>query len=276
MKPFVIYTYDYIEHSGGVKVMHKLCDLLNKNGYKSYLTPINHINEMIVSNKYITPIASKELLNNNDYIVVYPEGIMHNPLDCKNVVRWILGPALQCNSDTYSKSDLVYWYMDYYYKENLGQKNNKLYIVESHSDIFNNRGQLRSGSCYTFRKANPTSIVHPIDSTFISYEESGELSGLANLFNRTERFYCYDTYTFLYVQAAMCGCLSIVIPDSNISKKQWLMGAELQRYGIAYGEDDIPRALKTLPLLYKNIKKIEKNMNNSVINFAEHCLKYFK
>jgi hypothetical protein len=40
MKPFIIYTYDYSIGSGGIKVMHKLCDLLNKNGFESYLTPV--------------------------------------------------------------------------------------------------------------------------------------------------------------------------------------------------------------------------------------------
>jgi hypothetical protein len=32
MKPFVIYTYDYDPGVGGIKVMHKLCHLLNQIG----------------------------------------------------------------------------------------------------------------------------------------------------------------------------------------------------------------------------------------------------
>ena len=37
MKPIIIATYDYDPGSGGIKVMHKLCDMLNNNGFKSYL-----------------------------------------------------------------------------------------------------------------------------------------------------------------------------------------------------------------------------------------------
>ena len=216
MKPFVIYTYDYSPGIGGVKVMHKLCDILNNNGYESYLMPIHLKEEFTVLAEYNTPVVTQEILDNWDNcIVLYPEGIKHNPLGAKNIVRWILGPSVQEDAETYSKSDLIYWYMDYYYTDYLGQKDNKLYISEFHSDIFTNMDYKRKGSCYTIRKANPTQLVHPEDSFFIPFEAAGDLIGLANLFNRTEKFYCYDNYTFLYVQAAMCGCTSVVIPDPN-------------------------------------------------------------
>jgi len=257
--------------------MHKLCDILNNNGYESYLMPIYLKEEFIVSAEYNTPIITQEILDDWDNcIIIYPEGIRYNPLGAKNIVRWILGPSIQEDAETYSKSDLVYWYMDYYYTDYLGQKDNKLYISEFHSDIFTNMGYERRGSCYTIRKANPTQLVHPEDSFFIPFEAAGDLIGLANLFNRTEKFYCYDNYTFLYVQAVMCGCTSIVIPDPNVTKEQWLNGSRLNQYGIAYGEDDIPRALETLPLMFKEIEKIKLETNQQVIKFAEHCLNYFK
>ena len=43
MKPIVIYTYDYSPGVGGIKVMHKLCDMLNANGCESYLMPIDGV-----------------------------------------------------------------------------------------------------------------------------------------------------------------------------------------------------------------------------------------
>lgn len=277
MKPFVIYTYDYSPGIGGVKVMHKLCDILNNNGYESYLMPIHLKEEFTVLAEYNTPVVTQEILDNWDNcIILYPEGIKHNPLGAKNIVRWILGPSVQEDAETYSKSDLIYWYMDYYYTDYLGQKDNKLYISEFHSDIFTNMDYKRKGSCYTIRKANPTQLVHPEDSFFIPFEAAGDLIGLANLFNRTEKFYCYDNYTFLYVQAAMCGCTSVVIPNPNVTKEQWLNGSRLNQYGIAYGEDDIPRALETLPLMFEEIEKIKLEMNQQVIKFAKHCLNYFK
>ena len=276
MKPFIIYTYDYNPGVGGIKVMHKLCDLLNNNGFEAYLMPIHLTDDFYTCSDYNTPLITQEILDDLDNtIVIYPEGIKYNPLNAKNIVRWILGPSRQEDAETYSKSDLIYWYMDYYYTDYLGQKENQLLISEFHNDIFTNVGYKRESSCYTIRKANPTQLVHPKDSLFIPFEAAGDLIGLANIFNRTERFYCYDNYTFLYTQAAMCGCLSIVIPDPNVTKEKWLNGSRFNKYGIAYGEEDIPRALETLPLMFEELIKINLEMQEQVIKFAEHCNKIF-
>jgi hypothetical protein len=74
----------------------------------------------------------------------------------------------------------------------------------------------------------------------------------------------------------MCGCISIVVPDPNVTKEQWLVGSRLSKYGMAYGEEDIPRALETLPLLFEEINKMNLEMDEQVIKFTEHCQNYFK
>jgi hypothetical protein len=257
--------------------MHKLCDILNANGYESYLMPIHIKDDFYTCSDYNTPLVTNEILNNLDNcVVLYPEGIRYNPLNAKNIVRWILGPSHQQDAETYSKSDLIYWYMDYYYTDYLGQKENQLQVTEFHSDIFKNMNYERKNSCYTIRKSKFTKYIHPENSKFISFDAPGDLIWLSNLFNTTEKFYCYDNYTFLYVQAAMCGCISVVIPDPSISKEKWIEGSWFNKYGIAYGEDDIPRALETLPLMFNEIKKVKLETNKKVITFAEHCQNYFK
>ena len=277
MNKFVIYTYDYNPGVGGIKVMHKLCDMLNANGFEAYLMPIHIRDDFYTCSDYNTPLITQEILDDLDNaVIIYPEGIQGNPLNAKNVTRWILGPFDPQAAKTYSKSDLVYWYMDYYYNDYLGQRDNQLFISEFHSERFTNVGYERTGSCYTIRKANPTTLIHPEDSIFIPFNAAGDLIGLAELFNRTERFYCYDNYTFLFTQAAMCGCISVIIPDGTKTKEEWLNGSRLYKYGIAYGEDDIPRALSTLPLMFKEIEKIKLEMNEQVIKFTEHCQNYFK
>jgi hypothetical protein len=277
MNKFVIYTYDYSPGVGGIKVMHKLCDMLNANGSEAYLMPIHIKDDFYTCSDYNTPLITQEILDDLDNaVVIYPEGIQGNPLNTKNVVRWILGPFDQQAAKTYSKSDLVYWYMNYYYNDYLGQQDNQLFISEFHSEMFTNARYERSGSCYTIRKSKSIPNAHPEDSIFIPYNVAGDLTGLAELFNRTEKFYCYDNYTFLFTQAAMCGCISIVIPDGTKTKEEWLDGSRLYKYGIAYGEDDIPRALATLPLMFKEIDQMKLEMNEQVIKFTEHCQNYFK
>jgi hypothetical protein len=277
MDKFVIYTYDYSPGVGGIKVMHKLCDMLNANGFEAYLMPIHIRDDFYTCSDYNTPLVTQEILDDLDNaVVIYPEGILYNPLNAKNVVRWILGMFDKNAAGTYGKDDLIYWYMDYYYNDHLGQKENQLFISEFHSEMFINANYERTGSCYTVRKSKSMTNVHPEDSIFIPFEAAGNLIELAELFNRTERFYCYDNYTFLFTQAAMCGCISVVIPDGTKTKEEWLNGSRLYKYGIAYGEDDIPRALATLPLMFREIDQIKLEMNEQVIKFTEHCQNYFK
>jgi hypothetical protein len=168
MDRFVIYTYDYSPGVGGIKVMHKLCDMLNANGSEAYLMPIHIRDDFYTCSDYNTPLITQEVLDDLDNaVVIYPEGIQGNPLNAKNVVRWILGPFDQLAAETYSKSDLVYWYMDYYYNDYLGQQDNQLFISEFHSEMFINAGYERSGSCYTIRKSKSIPNAHPEDSIFI-------------------------------------------------------------------------------------------------------------
>jgi hypothetical protein len=276
MKSIIIYTYDFDMGIGGIKVMHKLCHMLNEVGYESYLMPI-HIRNEFFTYYDNTPIVTEKILNDiENCIVIYPEGIKYNPLNSKNVIRWILGPPREEDIITYSKDDMIFWYMDYYYLDHVGQKENQLFIPEFHEDIFFNQNKERMGSSYCIRKCKDPRFIHPEDSIFIPYHGAGNLVELANLFNQTEKFYCYDNYTFLSVQAAMCGCISIVIPDGTKTKEEWLNGSKLNKYGIAIGEDDIPRALETLPLLYQEIENINLEMHEQINIFINKCKNKFK
>ncbi len=276
MKPIIIYTYDFNMGIGGIKVMHKLCHMLNKLGYESYLMPI-HISDTFQIYYDNTPLITHEILNNiENCIVVYPEGIQYNPLNSKNVVRWILGPPNQLDVATWSKSDMIMWFIDYYYEDHIGQRDNQLFLIESHPEIFFNSNRLRTGTSYCVRKCKDPKFIHPLDSIFIPYHAAGNLTNLANIFNTTERFYCYDNYTFLSIQAAMCGCVSIVVPDGSKTKQEWLSGSRLAQYGIAYGEDDIDRAIETMPLLLKEIEQIELDTEHQIHIFINKCKEFFQ
>ena len=276
MKPIVIYTYDFDMGIGGIKVMHKLCHMLNELGYESYLMPI-HLNSVFHVYYNHTPIVTQEILNDiENCVVIYPEGIRYNPLNSKNVVRWILGPPVPEVCKTWNSSDMIMWFIDHYYEEYIGQRNNQLFLIESHPEIFFNTNQTRNGTSYCIRKCKDPKFIHPIDSIFIPYHEAGNLISLSNLFNKTERFYCYDNYTFLSVQAAMCGCISIVVPDGIKTKQEWLSGSRLAKYGIAYGDDDIDRAIETMPLLLNEIRQIDLDTEQQIHIFINKCKELFK
>ena len=267
---FIIYTYDYDHGIGGIKVMHKLCHIINELGYECYLYPIYMRNEFFTYYDN-TPIITYEIIENLDNcVVIYPEGISGNPLNAKNVVRWILGPIDINSYKTYKNSDLIFYYMKYYQVDN--ENDDILFIPEFHSDIFydNNNG-VRNGSCFAVRKCKDPKFIHPINSVEISWTGAGKLSNLADLFRSKELFYCYDNYTFLYTQAAMCGCIPIVIPDGNKTKEEWINGSELHKYGVAYGIDEIEHAKNTRHLLLELIKDEKIKAIKNVITFIDKC-----
>jgi len=111
LKPsFVIYAPRYRSNSGGAIATHKLCDLLNRAGYKASVFP--HWMPSVISSRAVTPrsvawLASRVLRGlystNPLYrtpaataadvaqgVVVYPEIIGGNPLRATKYVRWLL------------------------------------------------------------------------------------------------------------------------------------------------------------------------------------------
>ena len=78
---------------------------------------------------------------------------------------------------------------------------------------------------------------------------------LLKLFNTHKTFITYDNNTFHSVQAALCGAISIVIPDGKLNEKEWRKSTR-REYGIAYGnnEEQINFALSTTDSLKKIIE----------------------
>ena len=104
MKPFIIYTYPFSFGIGGVVVLHKLCDLLNSLGQKAYIFPEPFPGQtepfFLLNESYNTPIITQEILSDiNNCIVIYPEVIRGNPLNAKNIVRYLLAKPFSFGND---------------------------------------------------------------------------------------------------------------------------------------------------------------------------------
>lgn len=281
MKKFLISTHGFDMGIGGLKVLHKLCHLLNENGYDAYLIPVNFDWPFHVYEGYNVKMVTQELMDNlDDVIVVYPESWYGNYLHAKNVVRWMIGFPSDDHIQTWDENDLWFWYVPRYITKKYEQKHsdNFLYVGESHRDIFYDYKQLRKGTCWTLRKADklvtPEQYIHPIDSKFIPYHAAGDLVNLAALFNSTTTFYCYDSYTYLHIQALMCNTDTIVVPI-NRSKEEFFNGFELNKY-VAYGVDDLPRAKNIRNEFYDHLNLIENKTLEQLHTFVEKCYAYFK
>jgi hypothetical protein len=313
MKKFVVSAPSWFASSGGITILHKLVQTLNELGYDAYLAPSSpsglgwhpaHIPFEIPARYDKIKLITQEVYDNlHDAIVVYPETWYGNYLNAPNVVRWIMGPAnpryMSAGSgwgmqwEAWKDTDLWFWYTQLYTTPTFNSTNkdttNTLYLGEFYRDIFFNKNGDRTLNCWTLRKAtglvDPKDYIHEPGDLFLGdidkslpnpdYDLPGNFNVLADLFNHTNRFYSYDPYTFVSVQAIMCGADSIVAPRTGLSKEEYLQGYPLHKY-IAYGLNDLERSKSVRSELLEDLDKIETDSIKSIHNFTQKCYDYFK
>lgn len=295
---FIIVTPGYDDNSGGIVVLHQLCDRLNNLGYDASLWPFykpvfdsHHPFQGIYrflkyfrktlkygykkNSKLDTPTATYSDIR--DAIIVYPEVVVGNPLGAPRVVRWLLHkPGFNNGGKIEFGSNDLFFYYDKTFDDSRfnSQPENLLHIISQRSDSYTitNHGE-REGSCYLLRKGYKRPLLHDTANTVLvdgmSHEET------ATVFNQMKFCISYDPYTMYSVYAAMCGCIPIIVPEEGIAKEEW-QSTEENRYGMAYGFDDIEYAVQTRSLLLKRLEKQERESNHSVEQFVQKCTDYFK
>ena len=258
---FLVVATPYNPDSGGAIFLHELVHALNSLGAPAAVWPINRrLNWDLAGRFYdllrrpsilwrprrfptapnlMTPVAERSDLT-RDSIVIYPEIVLGNPLQARNVVRWLLyRPGLlnpyQFGPDemffkagemsdlpelTGGAPDLFLW------------KINPAYRDEGRSD--------RKGACFLVRKgADKPRIPETAEAIQIDGLPHEEI---AAIFNRCEVFYSYDEASFYSQYAAICGCRSVVVPGLYRSRAEWVKEHPVAEYGVAYGLDDLAHA----------------------------------
>jgi len=308
MKKFVIVAPSYDDKIGGVIAQHKLCDMLNKLGYESFLHPYEscYINSpanffmsslrsfasqfLSVCRKYIfkyhtkstytTPILKKfDPHKNGDFIVVYPEIVNGNPLGATNVVRWFLHqPGFHTGIVCYGTGEL-------YFRFNAGVKkffidgsrtsDNYLKVVNYPLEYYNSSGcaDKREGIAYCIRKGKKKDVGLDLENAIlIDGKDHKEVSGILK---KVKTFISFDEYTAYSVFAILCGCESIVIPsDNSKSESEWYPD-EKDRYGIAYGFDKLEWAKSTAAYQVSRVENEMRRSEMSAKGFADEAIKFF-
>jgi hypothetical protein len=292
---FVIWAPSFEDTTGGIIALHLLCQRLNEAGETAMLWPAgkrpldarSSLREIASAARwelekkkrgpystgpFANPIAERKDLAGA--IVVYPEIVQGNPLRSDRVARWLLHkPGYHTGRTDFGQRDLFFHYQDAFQDPRFGaDASNKLSLTWLNEAYRHwNTGE-RAGSAYLLRKGKGRKIVHDLEGSIsidqLTHEEK------AQVFNERKYFISYDLYTLYNLYALICGCLPIVVPDENVSKEEWLAD-EGDRYGIAYGFDDVDRAMATREKMLERIERIRAGEDAMLRSFVSKCREAF-
>ncbi len=289
---------------GGPVVLHLLCRMLADLGYDAKIfllrTDVNLPRSRQIFLQQYLPFynrKSPQILDSNDgavkgclltnwpyvdddTIVVYPEVVFGNPLRAKHVVRWFLN-VYQFKGDfigeqPYEKDDLFICYREIFNDYQLNPTCRQVQLHHFNYDLYKrwNYGY-REGNCFIIRKGCnradiPSTVPGPILDD-LSDEEKVEIM------NQCKYCYSFDTQTFYSTVAAICGCVSIVVPEPGKRRKDYLCGDD-KGWGIAYGtsQKELHFAQSTMNELQQYIKSFDKSNQKNIQKFLTYCREHFQ
>lgn len=299
---------------GGAVVLHALCKYLCDLGYDAsilYVSDMNYKNGhrlkfwlkhfiFTISDIYkannVRLYGEENYINNRKYkgyvneavkgckrriypfvkeneIVIYPERVYGNFTRAKKVVRWFLYHN-RYDSGAYGNEDLFVTYRDVFNDSVLNPDNKQLYIAYYNLDTYRryNFGE-RHGSCYVLRKGKDREdLPQYFDGPIIDELPEDEK---VRIFNESEFCVSYDTQTAYSSLAALCGCVSIVVPEKGKSRDDYRKN-EIS-YGEAFGfsDEEINYAVNTRDKLNEIYQLRNLANKHEVENFVKECRKHF-
>jgi hypothetical protein len=208
-------------------------------------------------------------------IALYPEVVSGNPLGARNVARWFLNkPGRVTGEINYGENELYFYFSNKFDDPRLNRNpENVLRVFDIKTHIYRNTNPgARRGSCYMVRKGRGREqTYHPAGALCV---DGWPHAKLAAAFNQHEYFFCYDLHTMYSRYAAMCGCKSVVVPASDVSRNSWRHSLE-STYGIAYGLDDLAWAQRTADRIPAHNDQLLQESVRHVELFVERCRAFF-
>ena len=212
-------------------------------------------------------------LDLQDWVVVYTETVVGNPLRAKHVVRWILyHPGAFSKKRVRFESNALFFHWDLAFgtAATLGSRHVlRLGLFFRHEYVV--RGARRQGVATLVRKGRRLwSDLPPITGTCIDGLKHRDI---ARILSEKEFLLSYDPCTAYLHYAALVGCIPVVIPPPRMTFSDWIAFGG-SPCGVAFGFSDIPRAKATMPQLLTEISLEENREKESIKNFVQVCSQF--
>lgn len=275
MRPYVIVAPAFAHVCGGIKVLHRLCHLLNERGLDAYITgggaPPNFPG--YYNTKQVASLSQEQRDEiQHTGIVVYPNIVGCNPLCFNTVVRWELWAVhtVYPNWMTYTYSpdnnftgkpidNLFIWYIEECFKPP---------VVEQ-----------RGGPCHLIHKGAGVPRIPETEEGRSRNVWGNSPEGLAGIFQSSSILYSYDDSTLMLTEARLCGC-PVKIIGYSMHTPETIRKLDMSTYAMALPEDpvDIEKLRSELTLFdevyAKNVQKSEEEFQRFVNKTQETYLPY--
>jgi hypothetical protein len=215
---FVVWAPPYRNESSGVRVLHRLCHLLNCIGQTATITT------EVTHPDWNTPVARAI---SDETIVVYPEVVIGNPLNAKRVVRYVLNsPGLLGGEPVYDPAEMVFYYDDLFRavaqaatSEPLADRKLRISLLEPEV-FYDDRSAKRTYDCFYVGKGRSLRERAPLpgESAMVHIQSMFPPTrlGLANLLRGCKTLYTYDNVSAIIHEGRVCGARVVFVTDDGL------------------------------------------------------------
>jgi hypothetical protein len=276
---FVVFSQfpQYLDYIGSSTVSHTLARELATLGEYSFI----YANETPYSGSSCIPWGSDIDYDNENTIFILPAGagehtFKNNIPNFINKSRNIVRHLVNYQVTPYPEDNKLYTLSKYFDVLPNQKLDGYMPMLNIDFDVFKNYNLPRSGRCYLIKGEEYISgqpLYHnSSDTNLDNYWSYGEnkMKYLAEMFNKHEIFFTYNTQTFIANLAALCGCISVVLPHPKTSREK-IHKFPQNKYGVAYGFEDIQHSIDTLPLVKENLESLLQDHKKHLKQFTSDC-----
>jgi len=246
--PYYIISPRYIRTSGGVRVLFRLADIINKTGGSAYIflwPSFSH--ELASSPMDIAPFLNRRIVdyhfqNGLTPIVVYPETVRASKFDPPIRVRYLLNyNELLFHNEPLEADDYILAFsqaIDEQIKIDIPRRtiflpvSDPVFFCPPSQPVQRSGGVFYAGK-FKYRFGGKTfSVTSGMPEITRDRPDSQTPEQIRSLFQQSEFFYCYED-SALALEAILCGCPTVFLPNEHFEKP--LGGKELNGLGYALG-----------------------------------------
>ncbi|WJV52151.1 glycosyltransferase [Prodigiosinella aquatilis] len=262
--PYYITSPDYRESSSGIRVLHRLCHLINEQGGEAYMVGCNVVNPDWNAPLLSVDDSQRHQSNGGVFIAIYPEIISGNPIDAPVCVRFMLNKEALLNGNMLEEGEDDLFF---YFRKELADNEanvNLLRLDFYDFNLFCDDNKEKDLDLLYLNRVSPDSVdflTLPEGIRILSISDPLPLKELAQVLKRGRALYTYEASSTC-VLATLCGCpvISRVAPGYEKYAITQETMSDIGNVGVAWSND--PAELESVKSNLYKVKEHYERLEN--------------